>query len=92
MAHFDSPKNRAIWNKELNELREEREARAQGKVAIRKPEQAESTETGPTMRERISFEQLVEEERAVSGRRERVPAMTEPVAERSMESSMDLSR
>ena len=30
MAYFDSPKNRALWNKELNELRKQRELRAQG--------------------------------------------------------------
>lgn len=30
MAYFDSPKNRALWDKELNELRKEKEARAKG--------------------------------------------------------------
>lgn len=30
MAFFDSPKNRALWDKELAELRKEKEARARG--------------------------------------------------------------
>ena len=30
MAFFDSPKNRALWDKELAELRKEKEARAKG--------------------------------------------------------------
>lgn len=92
MAYFDSPKNRAIWSKELETLREEREARAQGKEAIRRPDPSKTSEQDTAMREPITFEQLVREEREASGKPERTPKMTEPTIERTVEKDMAMSR
>ena len=62
MGYFDSPKNRAMWNRELAELRKEKERRAiEGYHPQKKEEkaakQAEIKETNPNRR-RINLAEL----------------------------------
>ena len=63
MAYFDSPKNRAKWNKELDELRSLKKAREEGlsDEAVRK---AVARDTGTAVRERVTYQELLAEERA----------------------------
>lgn len=75
MAYFDSPKNRALWDKELAELRKQKEARAKGtekkeNTAEQKSHQMDAEvshihqmEAGP-IRERTSYKELLAEEAA----------------------------
>lgn len=75
MAYFDSPKNRALWDKELAELRKQKEARAKGgerneNTAEQKNHQMEAEvdilhqmAAGP-IRERTSYKELLAEEAA----------------------------
>ena len=62
MAFFDSPKNRAIWNRELGALREERERRAREGY---KPQAQDSSkkayESENPLRKRITLSQLEEQ-------------------------------
>lgn len=63
MGYFDSPKNKALWNKELSRLRQEREARKRGEpsesVETRKEQMREAE--GPK-KERVTYQQLLAEE------------------------------
>ncbi len=69
MAYFDSPKNRALWEVELNKLREERELRSTGKVSGTKKEDVEEASVNRSIpkdrptRIRTSYKELVEEAR-----------------------------
>ena len=76
MAYFDSPKNKALWDKELESLDAERERRkAEGYKPQRKGAQAGNGAYGtaldgrdnPRVR-RITLKQLEEIERQASGR------------------------
>lgn len=72
MAYFDSPKNRALWAKELATLRKEKERRAEcvkngidplaGKKAAAEAKK-EKTVT-KVLRERTSYKELLREEAA----------------------------
>ena len=77
MAYFDSPKNKALWDKELESLDAERERRkAEGYKPQRNGAQAGSGAKGtaldgrdnPRVR-RITLKQLEEIERQASGRK-----------------------
>lgn len=90
MAYFDSPKNRALWDKELAELRKEKAARAnnQGKTATDKKERADMPlRNADVNRIRTSYKELLAEESAavrsrrtekVSLQRQKDKAMSEP--------------
>ncbi len=63
MAYFDSPKNRAFWQKELDGLKKKREAYMNGgeeDLASDSPVQKSMSKNG-YLCEEISFEQLNEE-------------------------------
>jgi hypothetical protein len=62
MAYFDSPKNRALWNKELDQLRDLREARKNG-LDDESVKRATRSSSDP-FRERTNFNELMAEERA----------------------------
>ena len=75
----DSPKNRALWNKELNELRKQRELRAQGldeslNRRMEEREAAKEVTMETAYRERTSYKELLAEETASiqNARKERV--------------------
>jgi hypothetical protein len=66
MGYFDSPKNRAMWNRELDTLRKERQARKDGV----QPQPSAARESAPKLeRERVTYDQLLAEERAARQRR-----------------------
>ncbi len=80
MAYFDSPKNRAIWNKELEGLKAERARREENGF---KPEAnvkavSENVNERPG-RKRINLEQLEAIEREAGG----IRRVRRPVRERS---------
>ncbi len=95
MAYFDSPKNRAMWNKELKQLREEKERRAAGIM----PEPAEDmTEKGMSAqkskgleaekdhrRRKINLQELEEIEARMSGVRRVKRPTRQRVARREMD-------
>lgn len=72
MAFFDSPKNRALWDREAATLRPEREARAAtGFMPAKKREVMMDPLQSSPNRERINFQQLekiVKEERNMGGK------------------------
>lgn len=80
MGYFDSPKNRAMWNIELSQLKQEREARKNGDFRTRQEHTAQQVKeaSGPK-RERVTYKQLLAEEQAgkksrLEGRRAMVRA------------------
>ena len=77
MAYFDSPKNRAIWERELKGLRAEKERRAKEVYRPQKGEQeisVESRQEQNPFRKRITLKELEQAEReAVQARRARRP-------------------
>jgi len=83
MAYFDSPKNRAIWEAELNGLRKQKADFASGRL----PEQA-PVKSGPVLgeehRKPVTYEQLAKEEEAASKRKARPESK-----ERGMEHSAE---
>lgn len=72
MAYFDSPKNRALWAKELATLRKEKERRAEcvkngidplaGKKSAAAEAKKEKAVTKNPLRERTSYKELLREE------------------------------
>lgn len=65
MAYFDSPKNRALWNKELAGLKEEKKLRRSGLSPQVKPDmkkQEEAARANTPYRIRTSFQELMKEE------------------------------
>lgn len=61
MSYFDSPKNRAMWKKEMAELRSEREIRKSGSLKL--PEvQQEDTAQDTVKREPTNLRELMREE------------------------------
>lgn len=65
MAYFDSKKNRALWEIELQELRKEKAARAAGKIPqhVRTTEKKSNLDMGAI---RTSYKELLKEEAAAS--------------------------
>ncbi|MDO4294717.1 MAG: hypothetical protein Q4D90_00980 [bacterium] len=62
MAYFDSSKNRALWKRELDALREERERRQrEGYTPDAQNVRTAKTAENP-FRKKISFAELVEQE------------------------------
>lgn len=65
MAYFDSPKNRALWERELAGLKEEKRLRQSGISPKGKPEmkkQEEVARVNTPYRTRTSFQELMKEE------------------------------
>ncbi|MFR5633579.1 MAG: hypothetical protein ACLUFH_11425 [Monoglobales bacterium] len=91
MAYFDSAKNRAIWERELDGLRQEKEKRAaRGYV----PETVEKKEKTPVSesfgRRKINLQELEQIEREQSGiRRVRRPTREKPFV-REREPGMEI--
>jgi chorismate mutase len=85
MAYFDSPKNRAFWSRELDQLRTLREARKNG-LDDESVKRATRTRGDP-FRERTSFRELMAEERA-GKRRPFEFAKTSPTLSKEREKSM----
>jgi hypothetical protein len=85
LAYFDSPKNRALWNKELDQLRDLREARKNG-LDDASVKRATRMNSDP-LRERTNFNELMAEERAEK-RRSPSPAKSSPTLSRERENTM----
>lgn len=73
MSFFDSPKNRAIWEREMRTLHAEKERRA---MEGYKPEESlrrepQSMNTGNPFRKKISFQELVRQEELEKGAKKR---------------------
>ncbi len=67
MAYFDKPERRAAWEKELSELREEKEARKNGTYVPKpEPDGYEAARDNSPLRERISYIELLQEEQMKS--------------------------
>ena len=66
MGYFDSPKNRALWEIELRDLKREKQQR---KLSGQDGPRAASKEAGKTIpgRERTSYKELLAEENAARG-------------------------
>ncbi len=75
MAYFDSPKNRAMWERTLAGLRAERERRKATGYAPVSGEEGKAPEPANPYRRRISLSELEEIERQSEGIR-RVPRPT----------------
>ena len=75
MAYFDSPKNRALWDKELSSLRKERQERLEApkhkqEEMRQKLEESKKAAVTPVFRARTSYKELLAEEaRAIKARR-----------------------
>ncbi|MBE5972306.1 MAG: hypothetical protein E7246_07310 [Lachnoclostridium sp.] len=67
MAYFDSSKNKALWQIELQALRKEKEERKAGKTvsSARQADFSRQTVRGP---ERITYRELLEEEARASSK------------------------
>lgn len=100
MAYFDSPKNRALWNKEMSILRQERQKRREGVEFPRRPAEglaqvvvpqagrqvSERQAAANPQRIRSSYEELAAEERlATGGERQRETAAPVRSRERDLE-------
>lgn len=67
MAFFDSPKNRAIWERRLSALREEKEERRKNGFAPTDRENQTEDQKDGQFRRRITLRQLEEKELAKEG-------------------------
>lgn len=88
MAYFDSPKNRALWERELTGLKEEKRLRQSGLSPKAKPDikkQEEAAKLNTPYRTRTSFQELMKEE-SESLRKPR------PERSRSMERSQSMKK
>lgn len=97
MPYFDSQKNRALWAKELAELKKEKEARKEGKSRAAEAKLAEEEQqlqvntvmqSHSVLRERTSYKELLYEEQ-MSINAMKVERMTQKQKERTTE--MDMS-
>ena len=71
MRYFDSPKNRAFWEKEMVSLRRQREERASGKVPEQQKACKAQAKENP-YRIRVTYEELLKMEAdAISAEREK---------------------
>ena len=77
MAYFDSAKNRALWQEELNGLTAERERRKNGERPGRETGRG-AAGTGNPLVQKITFAQLLAEREAAAGRKVRTasPSLT----------------
>ena len=89
MGYFDSPKNRAMWKRELEQLRQQREARKNGfreeAFAAQKVQRAERQAEQHPLRERVTYDQLLREERAHAAGMHRSAAKTAPAVSKQKE-------
>ncbi len=80
MAYFDSPKNRAMWEKELKSLRQEKARRQQQGFAPDAATQKTAFSADVQMVRRISLEELVTMQREAEGiRRVARPTRSNPM-------------
>ena len=97
MRYFDSPKNRAFWEREMVTLRRKREERQSGKYPEREKEQEKTKKENNFNRIRVTYEELLKMEAdaisAEKGERRKAPVRTkeaekvrekEKTAERSL--------
>lgn len=92
MAFFDSPKNRAMWEKKLSALREEKEERRKNGFAPADRENQTENQRSDQFRRRITLKQLEEKELAREGiRRVRRPGR-EMRAAKKMEKQQSMER
>lgn len=85
MAYFDSAKNRAMWERTLAGLREEKERRAATGYAPQNLDDKAKEAANP-FRRRITLAQLEEIEREASG----VRRVRRPTRQRQMENRMEM--
>ncbi len=89
MGYFDSPKNRAMWKRELEQLRQQREARKNASreetFTTQKVRQAERQVNHHPLRERVTYDQLLREERTHAAGMHRSAAKTAPVVSKQKE-------
>lgn len=84
MAYFDSSKNRALWEIELQALRKEKAERAAGKV-VSTQQNERKKQSAYREPERITYRELLEEEAAAMKKGPRREAAAKEAArERSM--------
>lgn len=67
MSYFDSPKNQAMWNRELSDLKKQKELRKQGlDPSVNKPQVEAERDKGmkafSSKREKTSYQELLKEE------------------------------
>lgn len=90
MAYFDSPKNRAIWERELVGLRAEKERRANGDYSYSKSSEEKSVSREKSVsipgRTRTSYNELLIEEAEAS----KAARKTKRTREKSMDIDMHL--
>ena len=90
MSYFDSPKNRAIWERELNGLRAERERRKREgyrpQIDEKQAVSAEKKEQNP-YRRKITLQELEQQEREAvqTARAQKAQRIKEKASQRDME-------
>lgn len=94
MAYFDSPKNKALWNRELNDLRKKKELRAQGldtsfNEEVIKEQKQKDYETNLLNREPVTYKELLQEETEAVKQAKKSVGMTKKI-EKTKEHSIDL--
>lgn len=90
MSYFDSPKNQALWKKELSDLKKQKELRKQGldKPIAKSDEPSVATERSYNKnREKTSYQELLREEAEAvkSARAEKKERMAQRVRTRETE-------
>ncbi len=84
MAYFDSPKNRAMWEKELSGLRQEKQFRAENGYTKQNQVQKQKESSSP-YRVRITFAELLERENMKNGKTQQGGRSRTKAVERSKE-------
>lgn len=92
MAFFDSPKNRAMWEKKLSALREEKEERRKNGFVPTDRENQTENQRSDQFRRRITLKQLEEKELAREGIRRVKRPGREMRAAKKMEKQQSMER
>ncbi len=87
MAYFDSPKNRAMWERKMAGLREEKQRRKENGYTPEKKEQKRADEAENPFRKKIGLERLEQMERESSG----IRRVKRPVRNRAVQQEKELS-
>ncbi len=93
MAYFDSPKNKAMWERELDELRKMRELRKNQPEAFSVEKSSENSKLHESSRVPMTLEDLMEEENLVTRKPSREVRL-EPTMEKEkvMEKEKDMEK
>ncbi len=89
MRYFDSPKNKAFWEKEMVVLRKKRAEREAGGYPEQNSKEVQPQKEDSPLRIRVTYEELLKMEAESLGA-EREQRRKRPVKEKSMERSMEL--